>query len=55
MGENVPTITDVRYNRMKGYSWNYTIGYTGNTPNKHGHTQCDYLRFFVLGFFFYFK
>jgi hypothetical protein len=32
-----------------GYSWKYTTGYTGN---KHRNTQCEYIKVFILGFFF---
>jgi hypothetical protein len=51
-GDKVSVIADVRYNRVRRYSRKYTIGYTANTNKKHRNTQCDYMHFFILGFFF---
>jgi hypothetical protein len=51
--ERVSVIADVRYNREKGYSRKYTTGYLANTRNKYRNTQCDYIKGFIL--FFYFK
>jgi hypothetical protein len=42
---------DVRYNRVKGYSRKYIIGYIANTRNKHRNTKCDYIKMFILFFF----
>jgi hypothetical protein len=41
VGDKVSVIADVRYNRVKGCSGNYTIG----TCNKHRKTECDHIRF----------
>jgi hypothetical protein len=38
----------VRYNRVKGYSLKYTIGYIANTSIKRGNTQSDYT---YIGFY----
>jgi hypothetical protein len=45
-------ISDVRYNRVKGYSRKYTIGYITNTRRKRRNTQCDYMKVFIFGLFF---
>jgi hypothetical protein len=45
-------IADAHYNRVKGYSRKYTIGYIANTRNKHINTQYDYIKVFILGLFF---
>jgi hypothetical protein len=47
-------IADVRYNRGKGYSRKYTIGYITNARNKHN-TQCDYIKVLSKFFHHYFK
>jgi hypothetical protein len=36
----------------KVYSEKYTIGYIVNAHNKHTNTQCDYIKDYMLGFFF---
>jgi hypothetical protein len=47
--------TDVRYNRVKGYSRKYITGYIASTRNTHSNTQCDYIKVFVAGLvYFYF-
>jgi hypothetical protein len=47
----MPVIADACYNRVKGYSRKYTIGYIDNTRNKHKNTPCDYMKVFIFGFF----
>jgi hypothetical protein len=37
---------------VKGYSRKCTIGYIANTCNKHTNIKYDYIKVFVLGFFF---
>jgi hypothetical protein len=53
--DSVPVRANVRYNRTRGYSQKYTIGYIPNTRNKHRNTQCDYIKVFIIYIFFYFK
>jgi hypothetical protein len=48
----VSVITDVRYNRVKGYSRKYTIGYTANTRNTHRNSQRDCIKAFISGLYF---
>jgi hypothetical protein len=48
----VSVIPVVRYNRVNRDSWKYITGYTANTRNKYRNTQCDYIKIFILGFFF---
>lgn len=48
-------ITDVRCNRLKGYSLKYIIGYIANTRTKQRNTHCDYINVFKLRFFVVFK
>jgi hypothetical protein len=54
-GEGVFVIADVRCDRVKRYSWKYTTGYVTNTRNKQRNIQCDFIKVFMLGFFYCFK
>jgi hypothetical protein len=48
----VSVTSDVRYERVKGYSRKQTIGYTANTRDKHRNKQCDYVMVFRFVFLF---
>jgi hypothetical protein len=48
VADRVSVIADVRYDRVRGYSRKYTIGYTSNTRNEHGNTQCNHIKVFIL-------
>lgn len=41
--------SDVHYNRVKGYSLKYTIGYTANRRNTHRNIPCDYIKDIFIG------
>jgi hypothetical protein len=51
-GPGVSVIADVPYNRVKGYTRKYAIGYTANTRNKHKNTRCDYVNISIFEFYF---
>jgi hypothetical protein len=48
----VSIIANVHHNSVKRYSWNNTIGYMASTHSKHRNTQYDFIKDFILGFFF---
>jgi hypothetical protein len=51
-GGKILFIADVRYIRMKRYSRKYTIGFIANTRHEHTNPKRDYIKVFILVFYF---
>lgn len=47
-GSKLSVIVEDRYNRVKEFSWTYTIGCIANTRNNDRNTNCDYINVLIL-------
>jgi hypothetical protein len=44
--------TECPLQMIEGVFTKHTVVYVDNTRNNHRNTQCDYIKFFILGFLF---